>query len=151
MAAVRAPGAGRNPRVLLAAYLRSELLRDAERQCRFARPGGSREEQSTPGHLFGLNEVHHDAARLAGLLLAHEARRDGKRHALLVQPKAFDMGVHGNALGLGSGGDFFDFHLAAACGGRILMEQGVLVAGRRDHLRVFRYGLDQERFFFTAN
>ena len=49
---------------LLSVYLRAKFVRNTEGERSFACARRASEEKSTTGHLFGANEVYHDATCL---------------------------------------------------------------------------------------
>jgi hypothetical protein len=85
-------------------------LCDAEREGRLARPRRPREQQRAPGHLFLADHVDDDAARLARLRLAHEARGHLVRGPVVAEAEPLDVRVRRDALRLGGRRDLLDAH-----------------------------------------
>jgi len=85
-------------------------LCDAERERRLARARRAREQQRAARHLLLADHVDHDAARLARLLLAHEAGGHRVRGPVVAQAQALDVRVRGDALRLGRRCDLLDAH-----------------------------------------
>mmetsp|Transcript_30037 Transcript_30037/g.64108 ORF Transcript_30037/g.64108 Transcript_30037/m.64108 type:complete len:552 (+) Transcript_30037:87-1742(+) len=79
---------------------RPELARDAEGKSRLACARGARQQQRPTRHLLRADHVHHQPARLARLVLAHEPARHRVRDrlAVLTKAEALDVSVRGDPL-----------------------------------------------------
>lgn len=78
-----------------------------------ATPGIAAQDLDFLGRMFPYllpNHVHHNAACFTCLFLAHESSGHGDRRAIVLQTKAFNVRMRGDALRLGGGCHLLDPH-----------------------------------------
>mmetsp|Transcript_35132 Transcript_35132/g.76917 ORF Transcript_35132/g.76917 Transcript_35132/m.76917 type:complete len:349 (-) Transcript_35132:43-1089(-) len=87
-----------------------QLLCNGEGNGRLAGPRSACHEQGPPGHLLGLDEVHHNTRSLPSLLLPDQPSGNLLSISVVLQAQALDMAVRGNTGGLSRGLDLLDLH-----------------------------------------